>query len=268
MDKKQFSQYSSIPSEKFRLVGEQTLARDVKLDSKPHSYMYDAFLRFCKNKGAIVAAIVIVALLLFAVIAPFCTPYKVNDEDKKFGYVLPKSHLFQNTDFWDGCVEKVEDYQNFIFNYAIGAELDNAKEGNGGHAVIKNQKYETVETGNGVRYKYRYDTYQQNGAIYLQLHYDEYQLIQQYQNETGNLVLYPTLRLRDRPSAQQDAENANYYYLTKTVSGKTQPVLDVDGNVQPVYWQDTADNIDDGYHSLRIEGQDGFEVDGETYYYV
>ena len=259
----------NVSAEKFRFVGERQLTHDIKLDTKPHSYLHDAFLRFCKNKGAIVAAIVIILLVLFAIRATFCTPYGVTDEDTHFGYVLPKSRLFANTNFWDGCIEKIEDYQNFIYNYAIGTELENAVEGSGSaHSVIKNQKYELVETETGTRYKYRFDTYQKNGNIYLQIHYDEYELIQEYQNKTGKLVLYPTLRTRDRPTATQNDNDANYYYLTKTVGGKTQPVLDENGNVQPVYWKDKAEDINDGYHSLRVEGQDGFEVDGETYFYV
>ena len=268
MNKKQFEPYSSIPTEKFRLVEEQTVSRDVKLDTKPHSYMYDAFLRFCKNKGAIVAAIVIIILVLFSIIAPFCTPYNVSDQDIYFGYALPKSHLFKDTDFWDGCKIVEDNYANFIYNMAISTELNNAAEGNGGHNVVKNQKYEIVETADGVLYKYRYDTYHKEGTKYLQINQEEYALIQEYQNKTGNQVLYPTLRLKDRPAAMQNNNDANYYYVTKTVGGKTQAVLDSNGNVQPIYWEAKKEDINDGYNSIRIEGQDGFEVNGETHYYV
>lgn len=258
----------NISAEKFRLVGDKRLSHDVKLETKPHSYMYDAFLRFSKNKGSVVAAIVIIILVLFAIIAPWCTPYNVAYEDIRFAFALPKSHLFENTNFWDGCQSKTDSYANFIYYYAMGAELENAEEGNGGHYAIKNQKYEIVENEEGTLYKYRLDTYHITGTIYKQITPEEYQLIQQYQNETGNQVLYPTLRTKDRPAAQQDSSNANYYYVTKTVSGKTQPVLDSNGNVQPAYWKATAENLTDNYNSLRIEGQDGFEVNGETYYYV
>ena len=81
-------------------------------------------------------------------------------------------------------------------------------------------------------------------------------------------MLYPTLRVKDRPTNQRDKNDANYYYKTKAVAGKAEAVLDENGNVQPVYWQATVENIDDGYNSLRIEGDDGFQIDGETYYYV
>lgn len=258
----------NVSAEKFRFVDSKQLSHDVKLETKPHSYIYDAFLRFSKNKGAIVAAIIIIIMVLFAIIVPWCTPYTVAYEDVSFGRVLPKSHLFENTNFWDGCREQRVGFQNFIYDWAISTELDNAKEGNGGHNVVKNQEYEVLETANGTLYKYRRDTYHKNGTVYKQMDQDEYKLIQQYQNETGNQVLYPTLNKRDRPTASQDNNDANYYYKTVQQGGKTVAVLDDDGNVIPVYAKATADDLEDGYNSIRIEGQDGFEEDGQTYFYV
>ena len=254
-----------IPQEKFTFVGDKNLSHDVKLETKPHSYFYDAFKRFCKNKGSVVAACVIVVLVLFALLTPFFTQYKVADEDVAYAYALPKSHLFENTDFWDGCASKTRNQIDFIYDYAIGAELVGTESEDSAHFVVKNQEYTVNDDG---LYSYRQDSYQKKGNIYKQINQEEYALIQQYQNETGRQVIYPTLRLSDRPSALQNQSDANYYYKTKTVKGKTQPVLDSAGNVQPAYWTVTADNLTDNYNSKRIEGQDGFVQDGETYYYM
>lgn len=255
----------NIPAEKFRLVGGERLAHDVKLDTKPHSYAYDAFLRFCKNKGSVVAAIVIILLVLFAIIAPWCTPYTVKYYDGTYLGTLPKAKLFANTNFWDGCSYVEDNYLNFSCYYWMGEELQDAKEGNGGHYAIKYQQYEKLENG---LYGYRLDSYQKWGCKYIQISPERYQMIQEYQDKTGNQVLYPTLRMRDRPKDMNFEENANYYYLTKSVNGKPTPVLDDEGKVTPVYWSETADNLNDGYHSLRIEGRDGIQRDGETYFYV
>ena len=43
---------------------------DMKFDTKPIGYMRDAFRRFCKNKGSVVAACIILILILFAIFAP------------------------------------------------------------------------------------------------------------------------------------------------------------------------------------------------------
>lgn len=118
---------NNLPKEKFRLVGSERVSHDVKLDTKPHSYMYDAFMRFCKNKGSVVAAIVIIIMILFAIIVPFCTPYTVAYEDISFSRALPKSRLFENTNFWDGCRNTVESSQKYLYDYAIGIELKTPK---------------------------------------------------------------------------------------------------------------------------------------------
>ena len=58
----------NIPADKFKFVSRSGQIHDKKLDTKPVSYFQGAFRRFCKNKGAIVGAIVILCLVLFAII--------------------------------------------------------------------------------------------------------------------------------------------------------------------------------------------------------
>lgn len=60
-----------IPKEKFAFASARDFVHDKKLATKPRSYMRDAMSRFCKNKGAIVGAVVILVLVLFAIIVPF-----------------------------------------------------------------------------------------------------------------------------------------------------------------------------------------------------
>lgn len=266
MDNRQFEKYNNISAEKFNLVGSARLSHDEKLSTKARSYAYDAFMRFCKNKGSVVAAIVIIVLVLFSIIVPFCTPYTVSYFDNTFMSTLPKAKLFENTNFWDGCEYKEENYLNWSYAYWIGEELANAKEGNGGHNVIKNQEYELLDNG---LYAYREDSYHKAGCKYIQVSPQTYQQIQEYQNETGNQVIYPTIKIRQRPTDMNFKTNANYYYETVSKGGKPNPVLDENGRVKPVYWTEVAEWLDDDYDSLRIEGQDGFVgQDGKTYYYV
>ena len=68
-------QIKTIPKEKFSFVSGGDKVHDKKLDTKPVGYFTDAFRRFCKNKGSVVGAVIILVLILFAIIAPFCTPY-------------------------------------------------------------------------------------------------------------------------------------------------------------------------------------------------
>lgn len=261
---------NNIPAEKFKLVGNRNLSHDVKLETKSRSYFYDAFLRFCKNKGSVVAAIVIVILVLFAILVPFFTEYTVSYSDSNYAYALPKSKLFRNTNFWDGCSLKTgENKQNFIYYYSIGSELENALEGTKGYNAIKNQEYTLEEDGS---YTYRLDSYFKVGCTYEKVKQEEYNMIQDYQDKTGIRVIYPMVNPKDRPQADAYSDDANYYYKTVTQNNKAKAVLDSDGNIIPVYATISAADqanpeFTDGYHSLRVEGKDGFTVDGEQYFY-
>lgn len=262
-------QYDNIPIEKFQFAKRNDLNHDKKFDTKPVSYFQGAFRRFCKNKGAVVAAIVIAILVLFAIIAPLCTPYKVTTKNELFASARPRNPLFVNTNFWDGCRVKETSYLGYLRDYALGAET--------GKGVIKNNKVEIIEDEDGGHiFKYRYDTYYGVGfGKYQEISEEEFNDIQRYQNETGRQVLYPIVKggeKGDRPTTKQDKDDANIYYKTKDDKGKAQPVLDEEGNLIPVYWKvksDSKSSLVAEYNSLRIEGEAGItDEKGDTYYYV
>ena len=64
--------YENIPKEKFEFVARDGSMHDKKFETKPVGYFRDAFRRFKKNKGSVVAAIIIGLLVLYAIIGPFC----------------------------------------------------------------------------------------------------------------------------------------------------------------------------------------------------
>ena len=217
-------QVKSIPKEKFQFTSKNDTFHDAKPKTKPIGYFRDAFNRFCKNKGSVVGAVIILALILFAIIAPFCTPYSVSYKDTYFRETLPKSTLFANTNFWDGCSVKEAGKARFKYLYAMGEET--------GHNAVKNQKYELLDSG---MYKFREDSYYSAGCIYRNFTMEEYARLTAYQDETGIQVIYPTVRVADRPKASQDAEDANYYFKTEGTT-RTRIVYDENDNVIPVYW--------------------------------
>ena len=265
--------YNNIPVEKFQFAKKVDLQHDSKFDTKPVTYFQGAFKRFCKNKGAVVAAVVIAILVLFAIIAPICTPYTPAYVDPLYASVRPKNELFVNTNFWDGCREKETGYAGVMADYALGLET--------GREVIKNGEYTVSEDGKV--FTYRYDTYYGVGfGRYRLITKAQYEDIQRYQNETGRQVLYPTVSIycrdsinqRDNTIAQQDKDDANIYYKTEIKGGKTVMLFDENGDIIPNYWTVEVENgvpkttgIEAEYNSLRIEG-DNFEEDGKQYQYV
>ena len=202
------------------------------------------------------------ALILFAIIAPFCTAYTPSYYDQVFASVRPRCSWFADSGFWDGTRMKETSYVDYLKDYAMGLET--------GKDVIKNGEYEVSEDGKV--YTYKYDTYYGVGfGKYRTISVEEYKDIQRYQDETGKQVLYPTVAPWDKKVAKQDEENANIYYKTKVVGGKTQPVL-TDGKIVPNYWSYKVGEMHasaaEYTSTMRIEGVDGFTKDGTQYYYV
>ena len=256
---------NNIPAEKFRFAQKSDLYHDSKFETKPVTYFQGAFRRFSKNKGAVVGGIVISVLILFAIIAPFFTPFKPAYFDMVYAYVTPKNNLFVNAgiDFWDGCRVKDTNKIGYLKDMALAAET--------GREIIKDGEY-TVSP-DGSNYTYRYDTYYGVGfGKYKIISPAEFEAIQEYQNRTGKQVLYPVVKFADRPTLEKNKYDANIYYKVENPSVSTlRPKLDAEGNIIPNYWKydvTEENNLIPEYNSLRIEGEDGIREDGKQYYYA
>ena len=257
---------NNIPADKFKFVNRSDSLHDKKLDTKPVSFFQDAWRRFCKNKGAVVGAVVISFLVLFAIIAPFFTPYQPAYHDQSLAFLSPKLPLFEDLgiDFWDGCRDKIEtSYLTYIQDYAIAKET--------GKEVIKRNEVEISEDGK--MYTYRYNTYYGVGfGKYKIISKEEYEDIQRYQNETGKQVLYPTVKFSDRPTKEKNKYDANIYYVTQNPDATNiRPKLDANGEIMTNYWKydvSKQPTLAADYNSLRIEGENGFIENGKQYKYV
>ena len=257
---------NNIPAEKFQFAKRNDLQHDKKFDTKPVSYFQGAFRRFSKNKGAVVGGIVIMFLILFAIIAPFFTPFKPVYYDMVYAYVTPKSNLFAESglDFWDGYKKKDTNYLGYLKDLALAQET--------GRDIIKNGEFTVSE--NGSNYVYRYDTYFGVGfGKYKIISQEEFDAIQNYQNETGRQVLYPTVSFSDRKLfLEKNKYDANIYYEVQNPKESTlRPKVDANGDIIPNYWKYEAgsnNSLIPAYNSLRIEGEDGFMENGKQYYYA
>ena len=136
-----------IPAEKFKFVGVDAKLHDQKFDTKQVSYFRDAFRRFCKNKSSVVAAIIIIVLVLYAVFIPvFCeTTYSRALTDTTYltyTKLLPRNPICVNLGlhFWDGGSKTVLGEANYVYTKAIGVET--------GHDIIT-KEYGTTTDENG-----------------------------------------------------------------------------------------------------------------------
>lgn len=85
----------------FELVNVGSGISDHKFDSKPTTFVKDAFKRFCKNKSSVVAAVILGILLFLSIIVPLFSVNDINRVSANERFLEPK--LFPaGTGFWDG----------------------------------------------------------------------------------------------------------------------------------------------------------------------
>lgn len=238
----------NISKEKLQFKKDNNDSHDQKFDTKPVSYLKDAWYRFKKNKASIAAAVIIGLLIAFAIFVPIFSPYKVSySNDSKYPnykHILPKSKLFTalGFDFWDGCKE-VDNLSPVQFYDYLAYEQET------GHQVIKNGKYEEFEEKTVLytktKYKIRENSYFKEMSKIINLSEDEYNRLQKYQDDRGIQVILPYYN---------DQTDPQRWYQTTTKNGETVPVVDENGNYKNKY---TAYNGKDGYtSSMRLEGDE------------
>ncbi len=239
-----------ISSEKFTFHRTDGNLHDKKLETKPVTYFRDAMNRFAKNKGSILAFVIIVILVLFAVITPILSPYTVEYRDPYYKFILPRNELFYDLGipFWDGGTEKEVNQLAYDMYRAIQIET--------GRDVIMNEPEIISETYMGKTkelYRFRLDTYNAVGVQYVTLSTKEYRELQQYQDEKQVQVILPITDPKLRPKAEQDENNANIWYRTKLGAGrKTEIVYDKEGNFVPIY--QAHDSTDQYTSTMYWEG--------------
>ena len=137
----------NIPIEKFKFASRDDLYHDSKFETKPVSYFQGAFQRFSKNKGAVVGGVIIAVLVLFAILAPFFTPFTPAYYDMVYAYAYPRLSLFADSDinFWDGCKQKDTNYVGYLKPAAAPINVEEPVEL---IPVTEEVKVEAVEVSN------------------------------------------------------------------------------------------------------------------------
>ena len=221
---------TSIPKEKFALANRGEHIKDQKFDDKPIGYFKDAWLRFCKNKASIAAALIIIGIILFAVIVPFFNAsgngtYATTRYAKK----VPRNLFLSNLGIATGDV-KVQYNEKTLINFAalgVGASTDFENPGTVGDAInsddplqpiTKIKKVEATTQGKNTNsiYTVKIDNYLEVGFTYLYVEQSEYAAMEKWQEETGIQLLYPLIELNDYNFAVTNTlpENANWWYKT------------------------------------------------------
>lgn len=229
--------YANIPKEEFSFVDRSGDIHDKKFDTKPIGYFKDVWLRFCRNKSSVVAAVIILILVLYAIFVPiFCeTSYSLALTDTNY---LNYTKLAPKIPWLgvDGTSKVTLNASTYLTYKAMGVET-----GMDPIVDVYRENYEDPTASKKSRfYDVRLDNYYKMGMTYLTLTPQQYEDIQAWQDQTGIQVIYPAIT----DSKQSDANI--WYQADKKGVAK----LDADGNFQPIYRTTTPD--DTSYHSLRI----------------
>ena len=117
---------NEIPAEKFRFVTPKP-QQEQNLPGKHIGYFREAFGRFRKNKSSVVAGVIILCLVAYAVFVPiFCqTSYSVALTDTtylQYTKLKPRNKLFAKWGFWDGSSVKTISRGNFLYLQGIAQE--------------------------------------------------------------------------------------------------------------------------------------------------
>ena len=247
----------NIPKEKFEFADRGDISHDKKFDTKPIGYFKDAWLRFCKNKASVVAAVIIVIIILYALITPLCGIPEFMDT--YYARMAPRNIALSSIGIAQGGATNDYNERTLILNYSLGVAAEDA-DGSGEitweegldsyYQPVLKVKGSTRNSGSTV-YTVKVDSYLAVGFLYRSIPQSEYADIVAWQEETGLQVLFPLIEDNEYTL---DSSNANYWY--KMVTRGT-PVQIVHGREETISLNDLETGqaqLEDNY--LRDENGD------------
>ena len=234
--------YMNIPAEKFAFVNEGERLHDKKFDDKPIGYLKDAWIRFRKSKASVVAAIIIMAIILYAFLAPvFITSHEATFMDANYAKKAPRHTALRDFGIMDGGMTRDFSEKGLIKAAAIGMAAEDAD----GHGVtwaegLESEYQPMIEIGEGyltmsagkketMTYPGEIDNYLEVGFMYRSVEQAEYARIVEWQNETGIQVLFPLIEDNEW---NLDANDANNWYKAK--KGYTPVYLNENGKAKEI----------------------------------
>lgn len=227
--------------EDFRFASGNAESKDRKPQTKPVGYFRDAWRRFKKNKASIVALCIIVFLILFAFITPLCSTFDVSFSDPIYRNRIPKNSVLAHIGIATGTYEKSINSRAYDYYAGIGIgasyDRDTDTEDNGAAVGSTYAAIRSIKGTSDSKTSVKMDAYYEIGFETLSVTQAEYNRIVAYEEETGNIVLYPMID----STLSYDSSDADYWYLVDSSTGCA--LLDGDGNYQDAYLRDSDGNV-------------------------
>ncbi len=230
---------------RFQFVQSDKRIVDQKLETKRIGFFKDAMFRFSRNKASIVAAAILLFMVVFSIVTPFCTGYTATQSDPYYTNCLPKA--FDDAGgFWDGTEKKTLGEAE----YYLYTEAGRVKE------VYKTYQSGDDFSGYSTKYDVRYDTYVV-GAVNHTLTKEDLEVLLKYDASVAKeyKIFLPLIDTSWADDEGQDSSivenairnNANYdykfYARTKKPifkNGELQRTWKVDSEGNYVYYEATG----------------------------
>lgn len=262
----------------FALAQKDAKINDLKFDTKPIGYFKDAWLRFRKSKAAVVGAIIIFLIVLYAIITPLVSPHSssdVGDANYKLmvAYNEPLSHLH----IADGTYSKKCNNKAYISISSIAASYEDP-DGTGVFDAEKtaNSAFQPIVSAS--------DPYKASGSMYrdckIQAYYEygfyykdgideeTFNAMWKWGQDNNAQIIYPMVDESLLETAKQ-ATDPNVFYKTQNgypVDSEGNRITEVSdiGKMQDAYLRDASGNV--RYYANKASGQRYIRVFYWNYY--
>jgi hypothetical protein len=107
-----------VDSQDFKFVQLDKSIFDVKFQSKPTTFLKDAFKRFIGNKSSVVAGILIGIIIILAIVVPIVDTSDIEHPYLAGKFLPPRWRGFENAGFLDGTIK----YEDVVVDYVTDPE--------------------------------------------------------------------------------------------------------------------------------------------------
>ncbi len=260
----------------FEFAQKDDAIHDLKFDTKPIGFFKDAWIRFRKSKAAVIGAIAILLVVLYAIVTPLVNGHDSYYCDGTYKCMVPWSKTLSALHIADGTYSKdlnVKGYLNLV-SIGVAAEDKDGKSLNVENGVnsVFNPVKEITNTykANGIEYRSaKVHQYYEVGFYYASITSNEYQKIKDFEKEKNIQIIYPMVDKNELEDNSIIRDNPNYWYKTEKAgypidaSGNRITTLEGLKNLQNAYLLDSNGEI----AFFQKGGADGSQYTVRVLYY-
>jgi len=100
------NKYEEFSPDNFEFIQIEETLHDKKFETKPIGYFKDALIRFRKNKGNVVATIILFAIILGTVLIPLISNKNYVQLEEQVSHLPPRMPIIENWGIFDGTSKK------------------------------------------------------------------------------------------------------------------------------------------------------------------